>query len=232
MRNEGGKLEALPNKAIGGAGDPAHAPFSLEQGKLNADGFYARMAKLINPKGLDAEKAYRETLDALVEQMTVRIGSVGNGEKFEKENGAPLIPMPEGAKIFETKGPWEDYATPSRDMRLIIAHQRALSLPDRIVAHPELYSLGGKKPDAVRGEITKLHAKLTGEKANQLPAHGRHPVEADGRRSAGPQGEPGDGLQPERLRRAPLGRLRRHPRSRHLRPPRPRRPARQDDRVP
>jgi hypothetical protein len=169
VRNESGKLEALPNKAIGGAGDAAHAPFSAEQGKLTADGFYARMAKLINPKGLDAEKAYRETLDALVEQMTVRIGSVGNGEKYSKENNAPLIPMPEGAKIFETKGPWEDYATPSRDMRLIIAMNVLASLPDRIVAHPELYSLGGKKPDAVRAEIAKLHAKLISERAINYP---------------------------------------------------------------
>jgi hypothetical protein len=169
VRGESGKLEALPNKAIGGTGDPAHAPHSGEQGKLTADGFYARMAKLINPKGLDAEKAYRETLDALVEQMTVRIGSVGNGEKYEKENGAPLIPMPEGAKIFETKGPWEDYATPSRDMRLIIALNELASIPDRIVAHPELYTLGGKKPDAVRAEVAKLHAKLIGERGISYP---------------------------------------------------------------
>ena len=49
---------------------------------MSADGFYARMGKLINPAGLDAEKAYRETLDALVEQLTVRVGSVDNGEKY------------------------------------------------------------------------------------------------------------------------------------------------------
>ena len=90
--------------------------------RCSADGFYARMGKLINPSGLDAEKAYRETLDALVEQLTVRVGSVDNGEKYQKEKGAgQTIPMPDGAKIFETTGPWEDYATPSRDMRLLIA---------------------------------------------------------------------------------------------------------------
>ena len=87
-RGADGKLEPLANAAIGGKGDPAHAPFSDEQKKLSPDGFYARMGKLINPQGLDAEKAYRETLDALVEQLTVRVGSVDNGEKYQKEKGA------------------------------------------------------------------------------------------------------------------------------------------------
>jgi len=160
-RGADGKLEPIANAAIGGKGDPAHAKFSDEQKKVSADGFYARMGKLINPSGLEAEKAYRETLDALVEQMTVRVGSVDNGEKYQKEKGAgQTIPMPDGAKIFETTGPWEDYATPSRDMRLLIAMNVLLSLPDRIVKHPELFNLAGKKPEAVRDAIAKLHASL------------------------------------------------------------------------
>src|SRR6185312_6140603 len=146
VRGADGKLASLPNASIGGKDDPAHAPFSDEQGKLSTDAFYARMGKLINPQGLDAETAYRETLDALAEQLTVRVGSVDNGEKFQKEKGGVVIPMPDGAKIFETTGPWEDYATPSRDMRLLIAMNVLLGLPDRIVKHPELFRLGGRKP--------------------------------------------------------------------------------------
>ena len=162
-RGASGKLEPLDNKAIGGKADPAHSPFSDEQKKISADGFYARMGKLINPKGLDAEKAYRETLDALVEQLTVRVGSVDNGEKYQKEKGAgQIIPMPDGPKIFETTGPWEDYATPSRDMRLLIAMNVLLALPERIVKHPELYNLGGRKPEVVRDDTKKLHASLIG----------------------------------------------------------------------
>jgi hypothetical protein len=159
VRGDDGKLAALPNKAIGGTGDPAHAPFSDEQGKLSADAFYARMGKLINPQGLDAEAAYRETLDALAEQLTVRVGSVDNGEKFQKEKPT-VIPMPDGAKIFETTGPWEDYATPSRDMRLLIAMNVLLGLPDKVVKHPDLFKLTGRKPEAVRAEIAKLHGSL------------------------------------------------------------------------
>jgi hypothetical protein len=163
-RGADGKLEPIPNAAIGRKGGGGHPAFSDDQKKMSSETFYARMGKLINPAGLDAEKAYKETLDALVEQMTVRVGSVDNGEKYWKEKGAGQgpIPMPEGPKIFETTGPWEDYATPSRDMRLLIAMNVLLALPDRIVKHPELYNLGGKKPETVRDQIAKLHASLIG----------------------------------------------------------------------
>ena len=67
--------------------------------------------------------------------------------------------MPEGAKIFETTGAWEDYAPPSRDMRLIIAMNVLSGLPDRVSRHPELFNLGGKKPAAATDELRKLHDK-------------------------------------------------------------------------
>ncbi|HVX95085.1 MAG TPA: hypothetical protein VHK47_09265 [Polyangia bacterium] len=163
-RGASGALEPVPNAAIGGADDPAHAPFSLEQGKLSPDEFYARMGKLINPAGLDPADAYAETLDALVEQLKVRVGSVDNGEKYMRENGNPVVPMPEGAKIFETTGPWEDYATPSRDMRLIIAMNVLLGLPERVVRHPELFNLGGRKAVAVAEALRALHARSVRER--------------------------------------------------------------------
>jgi hypothetical protein len=164
VRGPSGALEALANRAIGEGDDPAHAPYSPEQAKLSQDEFYARMGKLINPAGLDAAQAYAETLDALVEQLLVRVGSVENGEKYMRENGSPVVPIPEGAKIFETTGPWEDYATPSRDMRLLIAMNVLLGLPDRIVRHPELFKLGGRAPADVSAEIRKLHAQRIGER--------------------------------------------------------------------
>ena len=163
VRNAAGALETLSNAELGARAGAA--PFSNEQAALSSDAFYARMGKIINPRGLEAVAAYNETLDALVEQLQVRIGSVDNGEKFMRENSNPLVPMPEGAKIFETTGPWDDYATPSRDMRLIIAMNVLVGLPDRIVRHPELYVLGGRKPEAVRAEIAKLHQQRITERA-------------------------------------------------------------------
>lgn len=155
-------LAPLSNRAL--ERDPRFAPFSAEQGKLDRDGFYARLAKLIHPQGQGARAAYAETLNALVEQLTTRVGSVDNGERFMREKGNPVVPMPLGPKIFETTGPWEDYATPSRDMRLLIALRVLGGLPARIMGHPELFVLGGRQPAEVRAEIEALHEKETRER--------------------------------------------------------------------
>ena len=157
-----GSMSALSNQAL--TSDRRFALFSAEQAALSADDFYARMAKLINPKGLDAVASYEETLNALVEQLQARLGSVDNGERFMRENRNPLVPMPVGAKIFETVGSWEDYATPSRDMRLLIALDVLARLPARVSAHPDLFVLGGRKPDELRAELEKLHQRRIHER--------------------------------------------------------------------
>jgi hypothetical protein len=159
----GEKPAPLSNEAL--TKDPRFAPYSPEQAEMNADAFYARMASLINPKGLDATAAYEETLSAIVEQLETRVGSVNNGEKFMREHNSPVVPMPEGPKIFETVGPWEDYATPSRDMRLIIAMNVLTGLPDRVQRHPDLFVLGGRKPAELKAELEKLHQRRIQERA-------------------------------------------------------------------
>jgi hypothetical protein len=154
---------ALGNSSITeGMGQP---PFSPEQSQLTPDAFYAWMAKLISPAGIDAVLAYDETLDALVEQIATRLGSVDNGEAFMREKNNPVVPMPEGAKIFETIGPWEDYATPSRDMRLLIAIKVLLGVPERVVAHPELFRLAGRSAAMVRAELQKRHQQRITERS-------------------------------------------------------------------
>jgi hypothetical protein len=144
--------------------DRRFAPFSREQATLSREDFYAAVARQINPKGLDAEAAYEETLNALVEQLEGRVGSVENGERFMREKGDPVVPMPLGPKIFETVGPWEDYATPSRDMRLLIALDVLARMPSRVSAHPELFALNGKKPHEVAAELEKLHQRRIQER--------------------------------------------------------------------
>jgi hypothetical protein len=155
-------LSPLANQAL--RNDRRFAPFSDEQAHMDRDSFYARMAKVINPAGLEARAAYAETMNALVEQLTTRVGSVDNGERFMREKGNPVVPMPVGPKIFETVGPWEDYATPSRDLRLLIALRVLTSLPARISEHPDLFNLGGRKPAEVRAEIEALHDKQIHER--------------------------------------------------------------------
>jgi len=89
---------------------------------------------------------------------------MGDLLRYAHEHPTEVVPMPEGPKIFETVGPWEDYATPSRDMRLIIAMNVLGGLPDRVQRHPELFVLGGRKPTEVRAELERLHQRRAGER--------------------------------------------------------------------
>lgn len=158
----GGGMRQLPNSALDGrSGLP---PFSLEQAGLSPDDFYARMQQLINPRGLEPEVAYAATLDALMEQLETRVTSVDNGEAYMRSRPGTTVPMPSGPAIFETTGPWEDYATPSRDMRLLIAMKVLAELPERIRRYPELFILQGRSPSDAAARIERLNAQRMGER--------------------------------------------------------------------
>ncbi|WP_310598641.1 hypothetical protein [Desulfobulbus sp.] len=137
--------------------------YSLEQAELTPEEFYARMYGLMNPDGLDAKQAYEAALTALVEQLETRVKSVDNGEAYFRKNGAPIA-MPQGAAIFETVGPWEDYSTPSRDMRLIIAMNVLADFPQKVRNYPELFQLATEEAPQAGREIEQLHARLTAER--------------------------------------------------------------------
>jgi hypothetical protein len=157
VRTASGGLRTLANDEL--IDHPGFALFSMEQDQLSPDAFYARLAKLVNPNGLDPKQAYEATLDALVEQIETRVNSVDNGEAYFRKNPGSVIPMPEGAAIFQTIGPWEDYSTPSRDMRLIIAINVLNDLPEKIVRHPELFVMNGRSPEEAKAEIEHYHAR-------------------------------------------------------------------------
>lgn len=139
------------------------ANYSTEQEKMNPEEFYAQIYKLINPKGLDAKQAYEATLTALVEQLETRVQSVENGEDYFRKGGRS-IEMPKGAAIFETVGAWEDFATPSRDMRLLIAMNVLQKFPEKILKFPELFNLTTDSAPQVKTQIEELHEKLINEK--------------------------------------------------------------------
>jgi hypothetical protein len=143
---------------------PGLLPYSAEQADLAPGDFYARMERLINPRGLDPDEAYEATLDALMEQLETRVQSVANGEEYMRAHPGTVIPMPRGPAIFETLGLWEDYATPSRDMRLLIALKVLADLPERIRRHPELYLLRGESAEAASERIERLHARRSRER--------------------------------------------------------------------
>ncbi|NLX17708.1 MAG: hypothetical protein GXY53_00290, partial [Desulfobulbus sp.] len=150
--------------------------YSLEQADLSPDAFYARMSFLMNPAGLDARQAYEAALAALVEQLETRVRSVENGEAYFRRGGA-TIPMPKGAAIFETIGPWEDYSTPSRDMRLLIAMNVLLNLPEKIVQYPRLFHLTSTAARQVRREIEQAHRVLTDQRKIQYVRSNGEPWE-------------------------------------------------------
>jgi hypothetical protein len=152
----------LPNRALtAGSG---LTPYSTEQTNLSPEDFYARMEKLINPRGQSPDAAYNATLDALLEQIETRVRSVDNGEAYMRAHPGTVVAMPRGPAIFETTGPWEDYATPSRDMRILIALKVLADLPDRIRRHPELYVLRHETAGAAATRIEQLHARRSKER--------------------------------------------------------------------
>ncbi|TVQ83843.1 MAG: hypothetical protein EA400_18520 [Chromatiaceae bacterium] len=146
-----------PNSALDGrSGLPA---FSLAQASLAPVDFYARMQQLINPWGLAPEPAYAATLAALMEQLETRLTAVANGEAYLRTRAGTTVPMPSGPAIFETVGPWEDYSTPSRDLRLLIAMRVLAELPARIQRYPELFVLQGEHPEEAAARIGRLHER-------------------------------------------------------------------------
>ena len=76
--------------------------------------------------------------------------------------------MPDGPAIFETSGEWEDFSTPSRDLRLLIAIDVVLRFPDRVARRPERYAMPRDKSVAeVKAELQRVLAtELATRKCN------------------------------------------------------------------
>lgn len=152
---KGGVMRALANDAIL-RDQPGLAPHSLEQYEGGTDGFYDQVEALINPRPLGADEALNVLIDALYEQSKRRVVSVMNGLEFmAKHRGA--IDMPAGHAVFETTGDWEDYSTPSRDMRLLVAIDTVMGFPDAVRRAPARFGIA---EGAATAEIASLAARL------------------------------------------------------------------------
>lgn len=138
VSKKNGVLRRLTNKEI--AANKHYGDFSLEQSKVSVEEFYDRMDDLISPKPLDPVRAMLEKVTALEEQVRARVTSVENGRKFQNKSSR-LVDIPNGYAIFETTGPWEDFATPSRDLRLLIAIDVVRKYPARVARRPERYAM-------------------------------------------------------------------------------------------
>ncbi|HEY5068088.1 MAG TPA: hypothetical protein VIJ04_25090 [Xanthobacteraceae bacterium] len=151
MRDKNGALRRLSNAEI--AKNPQYGDFSLEQSQMSAEDFYDRMDDVMSPEPLDPVKAMTDAITSLDEQVKTRVTSVENGRKYQEKTAAETA-MPNGASIFETTGPWEDYSTPARDFRLLIAIDVVRGYPDHVVRRADRYTMpAGKSAAEVKNEL-------------------------------------------------------------------------------
>jgi hypothetical protein len=163
ISSDNGKLCLMKNEAL--KASAGFAPFSLQQRKMESDVFYHDMERLINPEPLDPEAAMLDLIQALNEQLLVRVKSVANGEAYLNSHPGTVIPMPSNANgIFQAVGQWEDFSTPNRDLRLLIAMDAVLGFPDRVASSPGDYKISKlTSPDDIKNKLQQLLDKKVSE---------------------------------------------------------------------
>jgi len=150
-RDKNGSLRRLSNAEI--AKNPQYGDFSLEQAQLGAEEFYDRMDDVMSPEPLDPVKAMTDAIASLNEQVKTRVTSIENGRKYQEKTSAEVA-MPNGASIFEAAGPWEDFSTPARDFRLLIAIDVVRGYPDHVARRADRYAIpAGTSPAELKNEL-------------------------------------------------------------------------------
>lgn len=151
VRDRNGPLRRLANAEI--AKNPSYGDFSLDQSQMNVEDFYDRMDDVMSPDPLDPVKAMSDAIASLHEQVKTRVTSVENGRKYQEKKPGEIA-MPNGPSIFQTAGAWEDYSTPARDFRLLIAIDVVRGFPDRFVRRAARYAVpAGKSVESVKAEL-------------------------------------------------------------------------------
>ncbi|MGE3633503.1 MAG: C40 family peptidase [Sandaracinaceae bacterium] len=151
-----------------------YVPFSMQQYEGSTDDFYDTMESLINPRPLDSNQAQLTLLDALEESVQRRVVSIDVGERWVAQNPNATIEMPEGGAIFQTGGPWEEYSTPSRDMRLLIAIDTVMSFPDAIRRAPQRFGITADGVEAAAERARTLtQAELARRRITYTRSDGR-----------------------------------------------------------
>jgi hypothetical protein len=150
-RENGGPLRRLSNAEI--AKNPQYGDFSPEQSQMSAEDFYDRMDDVMSPEPLDPGRAMSDAITSLSEQIKTRVTAVENGRKYQIKQPGDTS-MPDGASIFETTGAWEDYSTPARDLRLLIAIDVVRGFPDRFARRSDRYAIpSGKSAADMKNEL-------------------------------------------------------------------------------
>jgi hypothetical protein len=168
VRDKNGPLRRLTNAEI--TRNPSYGDFSLDQSQISAEDFYDRMDDVMSPEPLDPVKAMTDAIASLNEQVKTRVTSVENGRKYQ-EKQAGEVAMPNGASIFETTGAWEDYSTPARDFRLLIAIDVVRGFPDHVIRRAARYAMpAGRSAEDVKSQLKGV---LASELASRKIAYTR-----------------------------------------------------------
>jgi hypothetical protein len=160
---EDGKLVPVQNDAL--VETVGYTPFSLQQKDMHSADFYLAMDRLINPQPLDPEEALNDLITALHEQLMVRVKSVANGEAYLRAHPGTVISMPSSANgVFLAGGPWEDFSTPNRDLRLLIAMDAVTGFPERVANYPHDFKISKRQsPEEIKSNLqAQLENKVAG----------------------------------------------------------------------
>lgn len=171
VRNKSGSLRRLDNAEI--TNNPQYADFSLDQSKMGAEDFYDHMDDVMSPEPLDPTKAMTDAIASLNEQVRTRVTSVENGRQYQEKH-AGEVTMPNGSSIFGTTGAWEDYSTPARDLRLLIAIDVVRGFPDRVIRRAPRYAMPSDK------SIANVKSELQGVLASELASRKISYTRSDG----------------------------------------------------
>ncbi len=171
VRDKNGSLRRLANAEI--TNNPQYADFSFDQSQMSAEDFYDHMDDVMSPEPLDPVKAMTDAIESLNEQVKTRVTSVENGRQYQEKH-AGEVAMPNGPSIFGTTGAWEDYSTPARDFRLLIAIDVVRVFPDRIIRRAARYAMAKDK------SIGDVKSELQGVVASELASRKISYTRSDG----------------------------------------------------
>ncbi len=171
VRDKNGPSRRLSNAEI--AKNPQYGDFSPEQSQITVEEFYDRMDDVMSPEPLDPQRAMTDAIASLTEQIRTRVTAVENGRQYQAKQAGDAT-MPDGAAIFATTGAWEDFSTPARDFRVLIAIDVVRGFPDRFARRSDRYAIPPGK------SVADMKNELQGVLASELASRKISYTRSDG----------------------------------------------------
>lgn len=152
-------------------------PFSREQYAGSTDDWYDRMEALVDPRPVDPTDRMVALVDALEESVVRRVVSIDTGETYFRDHPGTVVDMPEGIDVFQTEGAWEDFSTPSRDMRLLVAIDTVMGFPEAVERRPERSGIAA-------ADVARVVAAVRARRDQELAARHFEYTRSDGSRQS------------------------------------------------